>query len=123
MTRPRHFRRASRRVPHHLDSLGRTEVEVGGLPLAVGRGGGDAVGVKPYAAHAELRVSTEPARGDLQVLRIVLTVEDNHAGHPREGLGQVDHGPPVAYDVGIDPVDRDRKIEAVALRARRGDHD
>ena len=101
--------------PHYLDPLRRTQIEVGGLPLAVGGGGGDPVRVKAHAANAELRMRTEPARGNLQVLRIVLPVLDDHAGHSRQALRQIDHRFALADGIGVDAVDRDRQFEAVAL--------
>src|SRR5207245_7067258 len=38
--------------PHHLDSLRRAEVEIGGLSLAIGRSGGNAVRVTTKTASA-----------------------------------------------------------------------
>src|SRR5206468_10054839 len=70
------------RSSHHLYPLGRAEIEVGGLPLAVGRRGGDPVSVEANAANAELRARPEPARRYLQVLGVVLAVLHDHAGYP-----------------------------------------
>src|SRR6266550_3149278 len=59
------------RSAQHLDAARRAEREGRRLPLAVGHGGGDAVGDEPDAAHAESRARAEAARGDLQVLGVV----------------------------------------------------
>jgi hypothetical protein len=80
------------------------------------------LGTLVIAAHSESRVRAEPARRYLQVLGVVLAVLHDHAGYPRQALRQIDHGFALADRVGVDAVDRDRKVEAIALRARRGDH-
>ncbi len=56
--------------------------EVRELPLAIGHGGGDAVGVQAQAAHAEGGARTEAADGKLRVLRVVLAVEAVTPGTP-----------------------------------------
>src|SRR5438093_7769061 len=66
--------KAGERAAQHLDALRRAQVEVCRLPLPVGHARRDAVGDEADAAHAEGRTRTEAARGDLQVLVVVLPV-------------------------------------------------
>jgi hypothetical protein len=60
------------------------DVDIGGLPLAVGHGGGNAVDVHAHPAHAEHRTAAEPAYRHLQILRIVLPILDLQARHAAE---------------------------------------
>ncbi len=106
----------------HFDAFGHVEIEGGGLALAVGHGRRNAVRNQANAAHAEGRARAEAARGDLQVLRIVLPVLHHDARNGGERFGQIDAWLGVADARGVDDVDRGRQIEAGLLRAAAG-HD
>jgi hypothetical protein len=81
-----------------------------------------AVGDEADAAHAEGRARAEAARGDLQILGVVLAVLHHDAGHAPEALREVDLRPAGADLVGVEPVDRGRHLQARLRHARRGDH-
>ena len=99
----------------------RAELDVRDLALAVGQRGGDAVDVEAHAADAEGGACAEAAHRDLHVLRVVLAVAREHAGHGGERLGDVDLRARVAHLVAVDAVDRRRHVEGARLGARGGD--
>src|SRR6187399_334183 len=68
------------------------------LPLAIGHGGGNAVGVDPQAAHAEGGAGAEATDRQLRVLRVVLAVEGRDPGNAGQALGDIDLG---AIAVGV----------------------
>ena len=114
--------KAGERAAQHLDALCRAQVEVGRLRLPVGHACRNAVGDEADAAHAEGRAGAEAARGDLQVLGVVLPVLHHDARHAAEALREVHLRPAFADLVGVDPVDRCRNLQARLWLARRGDH-
>ena len=71
------------RPAQHLDAIGRAEVDVRELALAVGERRRDAVDVEAHAADAEGRARAEAAHRDLDVLRVVLPVACEQARHAR----------------------------------------
>ncbi len=111
------------RPAQHLDALGGVQGESRRLPLAVGHGGRDAVGDQPDAAHAEGRAGAETARGDLQVLGVVLPVLHHDARHPAEAFREIDLGAALADFIAVDAVDRRRDLEAGLRHAGRRHHD
>ena len=111
------------RPAHDLDALGAVEVEGRRLALAVRHRGRDAVGDEADAAHAEGRAGAEAARGNLQILRVVLAVLHIDPGHPGQRLGSVDPRLVGADFAGIDDVDRGRQIETAVLNPAAGNHD
>jgi hypothetical protein len=78
------------RAAHHVDARRIAQREVGGLALAVGGAGGNAVHVQAQPAHAEGGARAKSAHRDLQVLGEVLAVQHHQARHARQALGQVD---------------------------------
>jgi hypothetical protein len=111
------------RTAQHLDPFGRAEPEGGRLSLPVGHGRRNAVGDQANAAHPERRARAEAARGDLQVLRVVLAVLHHDPGDAAEALRQVDLGAAFAQLVAVDTVHRGRDLEAGLRHARRRHHD
>ena len=110
------------RTAQHLDPRRRRQVEVRDLALPVRSGGGNAVHIQAQAAHAEGGPGAEAARGDLDVLRVVLPVERHHPRHPRQRFRQVDLRSAVADGLRVDHVDRSRRVEGALLDAA-GDAD
>jgi hypothetical protein len=105
------------RTAQDFDALGHVQVEGGGLALAVRHGRRDTVSNQTYTAHTEGRAGAEAARGDLQVLRIVLAVLDHDARHGDQGLRQV-HPRLASLDaLGIDDAHGRRQVETLLLRA------
>src|SRR5258705_136236 len=82
------------------------------VALAVGHRGRDAVGDEAHAAHAEGRARAEAARGDLQVLGVVLAVLHHEAGHAPQTLGEIHLRPALAQLIRVDPIDRCRDLQA-----------
>ena len=93
------------------------------LALAVGKAGRDAVGDQAQAANAEGGAPAEAARGNLQVLRVVLPVLHRDARHTVERLGEVDLRTREVDVVTLHAVDRRRHFHARALGARAGNGD
>ena len=98
------------RATHDLHGLAAQEVEVRKLPLAIGHGCRDAVGIQPQAAHAEGGARAEAANGELRILRVVLPVQRNDARNPHQRFRHVDQRP-VAVAVQLHGVDRRRHID------------
>jgi hypothetical protein len=71
----------------------------------------------PKAARAKA------ARGNLQILRAVLTIPDGDSGHRRQRFGNVDPCIVGADAPDIDDIDGARQIEAAVFDAAAGDHD
>ena len=107
----------------HLDAIGRAEVDVRDLALAVGEGRRNAVDVEAHAADAEGRARAEAAHRDLHVLRVVLAVAREQARDAAEALGDVDLRAALADRLGADAVDRGGDVEGRGLGARRRDDD
>ena len=89
--------------------------------MTIRHGGGNTVGDQAHAAHAEGGPCAKAARGNLQILRVVLAVLRDDAGHTIQRLGQIDLRFVFADDAGIDAINRHRQIEAVLRDARAGD--
>jgi hypothetical protein len=111
------------RPAQHFDALGRAEIDVRELTLAVRQGGGDAIDVEAHATDAEGRSGAEAAHRNLDVLGVVLAVASEQARHPAEAFRQIDLQPGVADAGAVDPVDRRRHIERHHVGPRRGDDD
>ena len=105
----------------YLDALRGAEVEMRHLALAVGKARRDAVGNQAQAPDAEGRTPAEAARGDLQILGVVLPVLHHDARHPAERFRQVDHRPGPPDILRLDTVDGGRHLHARPLHARAGD--
>jgi hypothetical protein len=114
---------ARERTAQDFDPLGGGKVEGGGLPLSIGHRRGDAIGDEAHAAHAESGATAEAARGHLQVLRVVLAVLHDDAGHAIDRLGKIHLGFVFADRARVDHVDRRRNAQRVLREARRGDDD
>ena len=111
-----------KRPAHDFDALGAIQVEGRRLALAVRHRGRDAVGDKADAAHTEGGAGAEAARGNLQVLRVVLAVLHIDPGHPGQCLGDIDPRLIGTDFAGIDDVDRRRQIETAVLDPATCDH-
>lgn len=92
------------------------------LPLAVGHVGGDAVRIEPHPAHAEARARAETAGRHLQILRVVVPVGDDQAGHAHECLGEAHHRPGLAQLLGIHAAVGMRKLEPICFSTAATDH-
>ncbi|MCW0415218.1 hypothetical protein NB689_000972 [Xanthomonas sacchari] len=77
------------RPAQHLDALAAEQVEVGQLALAIRHRRRDAVQQQANAAYAERRARAEAADRQLGVLRIVLAIAREQAGHPDQRLGRL----------------------------------
>jgi len=107
----------------HFDALGRIEVEGGGLALAIGHAGRNAIADQFDAAHAEGRAGAEAARRDLQVLRVVLAVLRNQARYGGQRFRRVDADLAILDAGAVDDVDRGRHFLAgVGDAAAADDH-
>jgi len=116
--------KSGERAAQHLDALRRAQVEVGRLPLPVGHARRNAVGNEADAAHAEGRAGAEAARGDLQVLGVVLPVLHHDARHAAQALREVHLRPALADLLAVEAVDRGRDFQArLRLTRCRDDHD
>ena len=104
-----------------LDAIGREQVDVGDLALAVRQRRRNAVDIDADPADAERRPRAEAANRDLQVLRIVLPVARQQARHGAQAFGDVHLRAVVANGVGVDAIDRRRHVERRGFGARRRD--
>lgn len=95
----------------YLDAFDGIDVNVGGLPLAVGHGGGNTVDVHAHPAHAEHRTAAEAAYRQLQILRIVLPILELQARHAAEIFRQVNLRGGVAQILAVDHVDGNRRSQ------------
>ena len=111
------------RAAHDLHALGAIEVEGRRLALAVGHRSRDAVAYQTYTAHSEGSAGAEAARGNLQILSIVLTILDGDTRHRHQRFGNVDPRIVSADAPGIDDINGARQIEAAVFDAAAGDHD
>src|SRR6185312_3015399 len=102
-----------------LDARRRQQAEAAGLSLPVRHRDRDAILVKPYAAHAELRARAEAARADLQILRVVLAVRREDARNAHQRLGQVDLRLRIVDRRRVDRVDGCRYVERALGMTRR----
>ncbi len=109
------------RAAQHLDAIGRAELDVGDLALAVGQGRGDAVDIEAHAADAEGRARAEAADRELHVLGVVLPVARHQAGHAAQAFREVDLRLAFADRLAADAVDRCRHVERRHLGAGGGD--
>ncbi len=112
-----------KRSAQHLDALGRVQRKVRNLALAVRQGRRNPVHVQSQAAHAERGAGAEAADRDLQVLRIVLAVQRDHAGDAVQCLRDIHAQLGVVQILAFDHVHRSRHLERFALGAGGGDHD
>ena len=110
------------RPAQHLDAIRRGEVDVRDLALAIGQRGRDAIDEHPHAADAETRARAKAADRDLHVLRVVLPIARQQAGHPAQAFGQVDLRARIAQRVAFEAVDRGGHIERRRIDAGGGDH-
>ncbi|MNZ88098.1 hypothetical protein D3C78_1069810 [compost metagenome] len=110
------------RPAQHLEALGHIEIEGRRLPLAVRRARRDAVHQQLDAAHTECRPRAEAARGDLQVLGVVLAVLDDQPGHPRQRFGRVDAQLPLGDLPAVDAIHRGWLVEAAVQAVAAGHH-
>ena len=109
------------RAAQHLDAIGRAELDVGDLALAVGQGRRDAVDIQAHAADAEGRARAEAADRELHVLGVVLPVARQQAGHAAQAFRDVDLRLAFADRLAADAVDRCRHVERRDLGAGGGD--
>ncbi len=110
------------RPAQYLDALGDVEVEGRGLALAIRRTGRDAVGEQLQPADTEGRAGAVAARGDLQVLSVVLAVLHHQARYPRQDFGEVDAELAVGDLPTLDAIHRERQVEGVAGVVAAGHH-
>jgi hypothetical protein len=99
------------KAAQHFDALRHIKVEGGGLSLAVRHAGRDAVGDQLHAAHAEGGAGAEAARGNLQILRVVLAVGCHQSRHGGQRLAGVDARLGLGDAGGVDNIDRRRHIK------------
>ena len=111
------------RAAHHLDAFRGAKAERRCLALAIGHGRRDAVRDQANATHAECRAAAEAARGDLQVLRVVVAVQYRDAWHSVQRLRQIDLRVVLADRPLADGVNGYRQLAAFALDARCADTD
>src|SRR5471032_1233912 len=113
-----------KRSAQYFDALGGIEVEGGGLALAIGHGGGYAVADQAHAAHAKGGTGAKAARGNLQILRIVLAVLHHQPGHGGQRFRGVDADLTILDTGAVDHVDRSGHFPArVFDTAATDDHD
>src|SRR5450830_69653 len=113
-----------KRSAQYFDAFGGIEIEGGGLALAIGHGGGDAVADQAYATHAKRGTGTEAARGNLQILRIVLAVLHYQPGYGGQRFRSVDANLAILDTGAIDHIDRCRHFAARMFdTATTDDHD
>ncbi|MNZ71102.1 hypothetical protein D3C78_894570 [compost metagenome] len=110
------------RPAQYLETLGHVEVEGRRLPLAVRCARRNAIHQQLDATHTECRPRAEAARGNLQVLGVVLAVLHHQAGHPRQRFGGVDAQLPLGDLPAVDAIHRGGLVEAAAQAVAAGDH-
>ena len=79
--------------------------------MAVRHGGRNTVGDEANTAHTKGRTGPETARGNLQILRVILTILHRDAGHCGERFGRVNLALIGANAGSIDDVDGSRQVE------------
>src|SRR5262249_41797898 len=79
--------------------------------------------IEANAADTERRAGAESANRDLQILRIVLPIEHDHAWHLREALGKIDAQFGITNRLAVNQVDRSWHVEQESLRAGCRDYD
>ena len=110
------------RAAHDLDALGAVEVESGRLPLPVRHRRRNAVSNQADATHTKGSAGTETARGNLQVLSVVLAILNNDPRHPSQRIRGIDPGLRGPDCRRIDDIDRRRQIKSILLDPAAGDH-
>ena len=113
--------KSGERTAQDLDAVGPVEIEESRLALPIGHGERYVVLEQAHAAYAEGGTRAEAARGDLQVLGIVVAILHDDAGDTADPFGEVHVWPVRAQRVSAHGVYRRRNVVHGLFDARRRD--
>ncbi len=111
-----------KRPAQHLERIEAANINIRGLPLAIGHGGRDTVDVNTQPAHAVGGAGPEAANRKLQILRVVLAVLHLQSRYRAQRLGEVYPRRGLAHLIAVNHANGGGGIEFRNRRRRGGNH-